>query len=144
MIIVDFECQNEECGKIEMDALIDSSEWERTCPWCGAKSKRIIAIGRINTANDDAPHIRESAKALLDPDTAIHSDKAHVRELARDPTRANLIRYLKAEGLRYAENERGAPPVYKPKPPVDTTKAKKEAYEQYRKDKAITVNTSGN
>ena len=142
MIIVDFECQNKRCGAIEMDVMIDSNEWERTCPACGAESKRIIAIGRINTANDDAVHIREAAKALLDPDTARKSDKPHIRELAENPTRSNLNRYMKAEGIRYAENEKGGPPVYKRPAKVDMTKAKKEAYESYRKANALTVHAS--
>jgi predicted DsbA family dithiol-disulfide isomerase len=142
MIIVDFRCQNPACGRIEVDVMTDAGNWKSTCPWCWNESKRIIAIGRVNTANDDAVHIREAAKALLDPDTARKSDKPHVRELAERPTRANLNRYLKAEGLRYAENEKGGPPVYKRPEKVDMTKAKKEVYESFRKSRALTVNAS--
>jgi hypothetical protein len=142
MIIADFECQNRRCRKREDDVLIENHVWYKTCPICGYESKRIPSIGRVNMANDDAVYIREAAKVLLDPDTARNSDKRHVRELAENPTRSNLNRYLKTEGLRYAENEKGAPPIYQRPAKVDMTKAKQEAYESYKKDRALTVNAA--
>jgi len=142
MIIADFECQNRKCRNVEEDALIESHVWYKRCPKCGYDSKRIPSIGRINTANDDAVHIRDAAKTLLDPDTARNSDKPHVRALAENPTRSNLNRYLKKEGLRYMENEKGAPPVYKRPEKVDMTKAKREVLDAYKNDHAIQVNTT--
>lgn len=136
MIISDFECTK--CGAVTED-IIDSSVWEGTCPECRGRTKRLIGIGAVNTVNDDAPHIRESARTLLDPDTARHSDKAHVRDLALNPTRANLKRYMNVEKIRYVENEKGAPPAFTRPPKPDRTQQKEAAYEALRKSRAIEV-----
>jgi len=139
MIIADFECMK--CGHIHED-IIDSSVWEGTCPKCGGKTKRIMTLGGVNCANEDAKHIRDSASSLLDMETARYSDKPHVRELAENPTRSNLNRYLKAEGIRYAENEKGAPPIFQRRQPIDRDRLRKEVYDTYRQSKAITIETS--
>lgn len=137
MIIADFECTNKQCKKQEPDVFIENHVWYKRCPYCGHDAKRIITLGSVNTANEDAPHIRESARALLDPDTARHSDKPHVRALAENPTRSNLNRYLKAEGIRRAENEGGAPPRYRAPEKPDKEQIRKEVYEKYRERNAI-------
>ena len=123
MIIADFECT--ECGKVAED-IIDSSVWEGTCPECGGKTKRIMTLGGVNCANEDAPHIRESAATLLDMETARHSDKPHIWDLAENPTRTNLNRYMKAEGIRYMENEKGGPPVFRHREPINRERLRKE------------------
>jgi len=142
MIIADFECANKRCKKLEEDVLIESHVWYKTCRHCGHDAKRIITIGRVNMANEDAQHIREAAKTLLDPETARHSDKPHVRDLAESPTRSNLQRYLKAEGLRYAENEKGAPPLYRKPEPINREKLRREVLDGYRKERSISIETS--
>lgn len=139
MIIADFECTK--CGKTTED-IVDSSVWEGTCPECGGKTKRIMTLGGVNCANEDAKHIRESAAALLDMETARRSEKPHVRELAENPTRSNLNRYLKAEGIRYAENEKGAPPLFRNREPVNRERIRKEVYEQFRRQNSISIETS--
>lgn len=109
------------------------------CPKCGIMSPKQPCVCKVNIANEDAPHIRESANALLDMETAHLSDKAHVRELAAHPTRSNLKRFLKAEGLRYAENEGGAPPRYRKPEEPDRTKIIKEVIEKKRKRERLEV-----
>ena len=130
MILADFECTK--CGSVIED-IIDSSIWEGTCSECHGRTMRLPGIGRVNTVNDDAPHIRDSAKHLLDPDTAHLSDKAHVRDLALNPTRTNLNRFMKAEKIRYVENEGGAPPVYKRPEKPDTSKLREAMHNAVRK-----------
>jgi|GEM_PF-1925353 len=139
MIIADFECPK--CGKIR-EEIVHSAVWQGTCPECHCLTKRIITLGGVNCANEDARHIREAARTLLDPETARHSDKAHVRDLAENPTRSNLKRYLKAEGLRYAENERGAPPLFRKPEPINREKLRKEVLDGYRKRNSISIETS--
>lgn len=133
MILADFQCTYRKCGRIEEDLFIESGQWYKQCPACRNLSKRIPSIGRINTVNDDASHIRDAARHLLDPDTAHLSDKVHVRELATNPTRSNLNRFLRAEKIRYAENEGGAPPRYKRPPKPDTTKQREAMHNAIRK-----------
>lgn len=112
--LFDFECPKH--GLFE--AFEDAEKTMVPCPICCKMSRKRPSIGRVNVSNEYAAHIRDSARALLDPETAHLSDKEHVRALAKCPTRSNLYRYLKAEGLRYAENEGGAPPRYrKPQEP---------------------------
>jgi putative FmdB family regulatory protein len=113
------------------------------CPICGKQSKRLVTIGRlgVSLANEDAKHIRESAAALLDINTAKTSDKTHVRNLALNPTRTNLKRYLKAEKIRYAEPERGAPPVYKRPPEPDTRKITEQMAKNLQERRRIEVNS---
>lgn len=137
LALFDFECPKH--GVFEEFA--DRNFWFVPCPKCGKKSKKLISIGRINLANEDATHIRESADALLDRETARFSDKPHVRALAESPTRSNLKAYLKAEGLRYAENEKGAPPTYKRKPDPDRKQIVNSIMEMRRKRNRLEVRT---
>lgn len=138
LALFDFECPDH--GVFE--EFCDRNFWFVDCPKCGKKSHKLLSIGRINCSNDDAPHIREAANVLLDKETAHLSDKPHVRALALRPTRSNLNAYLKAEGLRYAENERGGPPVYKRPEPVDTKAIAKDLYEKKRKRDRLEVKTT--
>jgi putative FmdB family regulatory protein len=137
MPLYDFECPTH--GTFE--EFTDSKIRLIPCPICGKRSHKLISACRINIANDDAPHIRESADALLDKETARFSDKPHVRALAERPTRSNLNTFLKAEGLRYAENEGGAPPRYR-KPEETNVKALvDEVYQKKRKRDRLEVTT---
>lgn len=133
--LFDFECPRH--GLFE--ALVDAEKKRVLCPRCGRISSKRPSIGRVNVLNEDAPHIRESARALLDPETAHLSDKEHVRALAKNPTRSNLYRYLKAEGLRYAENEGGAPPRYRKPPDPDAGNIAAELLARKKKRDALEV-----
>jgi len=141
MIIADFECQNKRCKRLEADVLIESHVWYKTCRHCGHDAKRIISLGRVNMVNEDARHIRESAAALLDMEVARKSKDPIERALAESPTRSNLKAYLKHKNLRYAENEKGAPPIYRPKPELDMTKARNEAWERHRERNRLEIRT---
>lgn len=132
--LFDFECPKH--GVFEEFA--DVTFWFVLCPRCGKKSTKRPSIGRVNVTNEDAQHIRESAHALLD-ETSRFSTKAHERALAENPTRSNLQRYLKAEGLRYAENEGGAPPRYRKPPEPDRKKLVNELLAKRQKDRRLEV-----
>ena len=135
--IYDYACKK--CGIFESIERI-SDTWTN-CPTCGKYSNRIISMGKsaVNTANEDALHVRQSAAALLNKETAAKDPRPHVRDLANHPTRTNLKRYLKAEGLRYAENEGGAPPRYRKPEGRDRGQIAKELYEKHRERNAIEV-----
>jgi|LSQX01.2.fsa_nt_gb hypothetical protein len=127
--LFDFECPKHGLFEDFQDAEINRIP----CPVCGKVSMKRPSIGRVNVVNEDAPHIRESAQALLDPETAHLSDKPHVRALAKNPTRSNLQRYMKAEGLRYVENEGGGPPRYRKPPDPDMSDVAGEILKKRRK-----------
>lgn len=115
MILVDFLCKT--CGVHER--IVDSGTWRDTCPTCGRKTKRIISMTGVYTGNQDGSYATESAAALLDLPIARKSTDPVTRNLATNPTRENLRKYLKAKGLRHAENEKGGPPVYRRPPERD-------------------------
>lgn len=133
--LFDYECPRH--GLFE--SFGDSENKSVLCPRCGRISSKRPSIGRVNVANEDASHIRESAKALLDPETAHLSDKEHVRALAANPTRTNLQRYLKAENLRYVENEGGGPPRYRKPQEPDAGRITDELLRKKRKRDALEV-----
>lgn len=141
MIMADFECTNKRCKKLAQDVLIDSYIWYRRCPYCGHDAKRIITLGSVNCANEDAQHIRESAAALLDMETARHSKDPIERALAESPSRSNLNAYLRHKNLRYVENEKGGPPVYRKKPDPDMSRVQREVMERYRDRNRLEVRT---
>lgn len=138
MIIADFECPK--CGHIHED-IIDSSAWEGICTKCGEKTKRIMTLGGVNCANEDALHIRQSAEALLDMDVARQSKDPIERALANSPTRSNLKAYLKHKNLRYVENENGGPPVYRKPRGFDMGKVHREVMERFRMRNRLEIRT---
>jgi len=115
MILVDFSCRR--CGVYER--IVDAGTWTDKCPTCGRKTKRIFSVSRVYLGNQDGSYAAESAAALLDMDIARRSADPLERNLATNPNRENLQKYLKAKGLRHAENEKGAPPVYRRPPDPD-------------------------
>lgn len=138
MPLYDFECSKH--GYFEDFLSSDTKFWFAPCPKCGKMAPKRPSIGRVNVVNEDAPHIRESANALLD-ETSRFSNKVHERALAENPTRTNLKRYLKAEGLRYAENEGGAPPRFRKPPDPDQKKIVNELLAKRQKDRRLEVRT---
>lgn len=139
MPLYDYECPKH--GVFEEFASTCSKSLIK-CPRCGKISRKLISACRINVANEDAFHIRQSAEALLDKETAHLSEKPHVRALAEKPTRSNLKAYMKAEGIRYAENEKGAPPVYKKPPPVDEKRIADKVMQARQRDKRLEVRSA--
>jgi len=137
MPIYDYNCKK--CGEFESIERI-SDTWT-ICPTCGKRAKRIISLGgtAVNMTNEDALHVRQSAEILLNKETAPTDPRPHVRDLANNPTRSNLKRYLKVEGLRYAENEGGAPPRYRKPEGRDRGAITKELLEKHRARTAIEV-----
>lgn len=123
MILVDFECRN--CHKIE-EKLVDAGQQVDVCE-CGGTQDRIISIGQVYTANEDAPWLR-SVLEVVDKD----SSKPHVREFIKNPTRSNYKAWMKGEGLRPMDsNVRGAPPVYQKPQGPDPAKIRKELIEKH-------------
>ena len=137
LALFDFECP--EHGIFE--SLIDRKFWLEKCPVCGKMCHKIISACKINVANDDAQHIRESANALIDRETARFSDDPITKALAEKPTRSNLNAYLKDKKIRYAENEGGAPPRFKKPEPVDTKSIAKEMWQKKQKRDRLEVRT---
>jgi hypothetical protein len=137
LALFDFECP--EHGIFE--ELIDRRFWLEKCPKCGKMCHKIISACKINVANDDAQHIRESANALIDKETARFSEDPVTKALAEKPTRSNLNAYLKANKIRHVENEGGAPPRYRKPPEPDKKVLIKELYEKKRKRDRLEVRT---
>jgi len=130
MILSDFECPK--CGAIT-EELIESSTSVRPCK-CGGQARRIISLGRVYLGNQDAAWIK-SVIDVVDK----KSDKAHVKEFLRNPTRTNYKNWMKKEGLRPAdESVRGGPPTREVKP-VDMSRVHREVYEKYRKRNSLEV-----
>jgi hypothetical protein len=137
LALFDFECPKH--GIFE--SLIDRKFWLVECPVCGKMCQKIISACRINTANDDAQHIREAANALIDRDTARFSDDPVTKALAEKPTRSNLNAYLKDKKIRYAENEGGAPPRFKKPEPVNVKEIAKDMFHRKQKRDRLEVHT---
>ncbi len=134
-IISDFECPK--CGYIE-EVLCDSADKSKKCKECGGKAKRIISFGRVYTGNESAPWLK-SVLEVVDKD----SDKPHVREFVRNPTRSNYKNWMKKEGLRPMDsNIGGAPPVYKPPPPPDIRSIHANIFENHRKRNRLEIGWS--
>jgi hypothetical protein len=106
MILADFECLG--CKKIT-EAIVPMGSVAVKCPDCGDDAKRIISFGRGPDAGRDDPAWIKSVVDVVDKD----SQKPHVKAFVRNPTRRNYHAWMKGEGLRPLENERGAPPVYR-------------------------------
>lgn len=132
--LFDYECPR--CGLFEDFA--DDKFCSLKCPRCGKMSPKRPSIGRVNVANEDVQHVRESAAVLLDGSSR-YSSKPHERELANKPTRSSLMRYLKAEKLRYAECEGGAPPRYRKPPEPDRKQIVESILAKRQKDKRLEV-----
>lgn len=117
VILVDFECANPTCGTIFEELAAPAQEF-MFCPACGSRAKRIISVSGAYLGNQDAKWIRESAEALVDKEAAVHSKDPLERQLATNPTREAVRAYMQQKGLRYFENQGGAPPRWKrPKEP---------------------------
>lgn len=136
MILSDFECSW--CGNVH-EELIEWDDTQAVCPKCHAASDRIITLGGVYTGNQDGSYARDSAAALLDMDTAHKSPDPLARALAANPNRENLKAYMKAHNLRHAENEKGAPPVYRKPPDRDLRDVADLLYRRHRERQRIEI-----
>ena len=96
MPIYDNECGK--CGKV-FEVIAGYEDEQRVCPECGGVSKRIIAAGGVNCANQDTSWLR-SVVAITDPESTV----PHVKEFRENPTRKNWRAWMKGEGIRPLEN----------------------------------------
>jgi hypothetical protein len=129
--VFDYECDS--CGRI-VEHIIDlEREGVKSCR-CGGVMKRIISFGRPSV---NETWTRDSAAALLDMEIARRSSDPIERALALTPNRENLQRYMKAKNLRFAENEKGAPPVYRRPEEPDLNKIVDKLYNKHRERNRI-------
>jgi putative FmdB family regulatory protein len=136
MILADFECTK--CGNIT-EEICHSGKKKSNCPECGKVSKRIISQGRVYAANEDSPGARDSIRHILDMEVAVKSSDPVERAAARNPNRSNLKALMKSKNLRYAENEKGAPPVYKKPEPHSREQILKEVWDKHRARKSLSI-----
>lgn len=94
MPLYDYECPA--CGNIT-ERIAATDDECLPCPECGNIARRIITMSGVHCANEDAAWIRSAAE-MADP----HGGP-HCRELIKNPTRANLKKWMRKEGLRHKE-----------------------------------------
>lgn len=68
------------------------------CVACRGTARRTISVSGVHCANDDAPWVR-TVVDVVDK----KSQNPATREFIKNPTRSNLDRHLKANGLRHAD-----------------------------------------
>jgi len=89
----DFECKD--CGIFE--DIVESGETTVTCK-CGKIADRIFTPSGMFIGNQDADWIKSVV------DVVVKDDKSpHVQEFIRNPTRDNMNRWMKKEGLRHCD-----------------------------------------
>ncbi len=131
MIIADFECRR--CRRVH-EAITDHGKTPK-CPACGANTRRIITVGRVNLVNE-APAWLKSVVDVADR----QSKKAHVREFVKNPTRKTYKDWMKGEGIRPMDyTEHGAPPVHRPPPEPDMARLREEVTRRHFERKRIEV-----
>lgn len=97
MPLYDYSCSR--CGRIyELLFKIADRPHAVNCHVCGGFALRRIAVSGVHCANDDAPWVR-TVVDVVDK----KSQNPATREFIKNPTRSNLDRHLKANGLRHAD-----------------------------------------
>lgn len=96
MPIYEMKCEDGSCGVV-FETIAGVNE-QVECPCCGFSCKRLISVPGVNIANQDANWIR-SVTEVVDKD----SPKPEAQEFLRNPTRANMHQWMKAEGIRHYE-----------------------------------------
>jgi len=115
--LYDYECKL--CEYI-FEALADENTIVY-CKKCGGYTKRIISAPGGTNANQDADWIR-SVREVVDKDGG-----PHCQEFLKWPTRGNLEKWMKVEGIRHFEKGEAVRP-----PPVDTRRVEKEVWEKHQ------------
>jgi len=126
LIIRDFECYN--CGHVH-EEIVDSEKEYVLCPKCASTSRKIISVGSVYTANEDAEWLR-SVTEVVDKDGGPAS-----QTFLRNPTRTNYRRWMKENNLRPFE------PGEKPKKPErpPESQIRREVMEKYRKRNSLEI-----
>ena len=96
-IIKDYECENVNCGEIT-EFFVDPFNVDDflVCPLCDSSSKKIITMRETNTVD---PSWLQKVLVSVDKD----SNKSHINEFLKHPTRANMNTYLAKENLRHGD-----------------------------------------
>jgi len=94
MPVYDYECQ---CGATT-EAICGINTTEIKCR-CGKTAKRIISMSGVHCGNTDDTTWARAAVEVMDKD----SHNPIVRQFIKDPTKANLKKAMKAEGIRHME-----------------------------------------
>ena len=124
MIYVDFECRS---GHIT-EHLVHAKQKKADCSICGKTAKRIISMGRVNTANDAPGWLRSTLEVVDRSNPA-----SHVQEFVKHPTRANYTAWMKGEGIRPLDHtEHGAPPAARKPDAADLSRVYREVMDRYR------------
>ena len=100
MPLYEMQCEDRSCN-LEFETIAGIDEMVE-CPRCGFSCKRLITASGVNTANQDADWIR-SVTEVVDKD----SPKPETREFLRRPTRENMHKWMKAEGIRHYDRGEG-------------------------------------
>lgn len=97
MPIYDYQCPR--CGATyEKVFKISDRPHAIGCSGCGGFALRIISASGVHCANDDAPWVRSVLEVVNKK-----SRNPETREFIKNPTRSNLERHLKSNGLRHAD-----------------------------------------
>lgn len=97
MPLYDYECEH--CHNLhERFYKLDNRPKAIPCHRCGQPAWRNISVPGVNCSNDDAPWVR-TVVDVVDK----KSQNPATREFIKNPTRSNLDRHLKANGLRHAD-----------------------------------------
>lgn len=98
MPIYDFECTNPDCKNVS-EHVVNLGTSEVSCPACGSPAAKIFSPMGAGTFNEDAAWIRSVLEVV-----AKDSTKPYTQEFLRRPTRANMQRWMRAEGIRHVED----------------------------------------
>ena len=124
MILYDYECKL--CGHIFEKLSTENSIVY--CEMCEGYTKRLISAPGGTNANQDADWIR-SVCEVVDKNGG-----AHCQEFLKRPTRDNLNKWMKKEGIRHFEQ--GEPIRHAP---VNTRGIEREVLEKARKRDRIEI-----
>ena len=128
------------CSQGHVTESVESASTKRIiCRACGGRAKRIFSFGAVNTANDEAPWIRDIVQDKRGVGVVSKtSTDPHVVAFRENPTRSNLKAYMKGEGLRHVDP--GENVATKP-PQVDRERHFHKTMEEYRKMSTLEVRT---
>lgn len=98
MPIYDFECSNPGCKQIA-EHVVGLNATTVECPSCGHEAHKLFSPMGAGTFNQGAAWIRSVLEVV-----AKDSTKPHTREFLKNPTRENMQRWMKGEGIRHLED----------------------------------------
>lgn len=98
MPIYDFECSNPDCKRVA-EHVVGLNTTTVACPSCGSEASKVFSPMGAGAFNQDAAWIRSVLEVV-----AKDSAKPHTREFLKSPTRENMQRWMRAEGIRHLED----------------------------------------